>query len=81
MKVCLYCNKSNVKLYPLKDWDDDSKEKHYCKKHYTIVKANDEEQKRRFWEYYRGSVELRNECLSEKSKQLWEKINKEFVEN
>jgi len=78
MKVCLYCNKSNVKLYPFKSWDDDSKEKYYCEKHYQVVKTTEEEEKRRFWEYYRGSAELRQECLSEKSKQLWEEIDREL---
>ena len=74
--TCLYCNKSSVVVYPITFWNE-TKEKYYCEKHFQQVKSFDEEQKRRFWEYYRSS-ELRQECLSEKSRALWEKINEEF---
>lgn len=74
--TCLYCNKSTV-VYPIKSWNDENVTRHYCEKHFQEVKSFDEEEKRRFWEYYR-SLELRQECLSEKSRALWVKIDEEF---
>jgi hypothetical protein len=71
---CLFCHREG-QTFPVKSWNNDQV-KYYCKDHYRQVYNTEQNEKERFYEYYRDPLKF--EWLNQRQKELYKKIRREF---
>ena len=62
-KYCFYCLRENVKIFPIQDWTGSGLIGYYCWPHFLEVKHFQDEQQKKFLEYFEQLPEVEKEDL------------------